>query len=138
MKKYKLPEMTPGMKASFSKEITSTMIADFARLTGDMSPLHTSREFAVKRGYEDIVAHGLLTSSFFSHISGMHLPGENSLTMGTEYHYILPVYAGDTLTYEAEVTEVNTHFEFISLKVSCTNQDGQQVIRGKMRVGVKE
>ncbi len=138
MKNFKIGELSVGMQASFSKIITASMISDFASLTGDTNPLHTSRDFAVARGYKDIVAHGLLTSGFFSTLAGMHLPGENSLTMGSEFHFTQPVYAGDNLTFEAEVTEVNTEFKFINLKLDCTNQDGQKVIRGKMRVGVKE
>lgn len=138
MKKLKLTDLSQGMQASISKNITSGMIVDFANLTGDHNPLHTSKEFATSRGYKDIVAHGCLTSSFFSALGGMHLPGENSLTMGSEFHFILPVYGGDTLKYEAEVIEVNTEFKFIILKLDCTNQDDQKVIRGKMRVAVTE
>lgn len=126
------------MKATLEKVITLEMIEAFAATSGDMSPIHTSSDYAQKHGYKTLIAHGHLTSSFFPTITGMQLPGGTSLSMKAEFSYTLPVYPGDRLTYEAEVTEVNTEFKFINLKLDCTNQDGQKVIRGKMRVGVKE
>ncbi len=138
MKKLKISEIQKGDKASFSRSITAEMIQAFATLTGDQNPLHTSPEFAQKKGFRDVVAHGLLTSSFFSTLAGMHLPGENSLIMNTTFNFVLPVYGGDLLTFHSEVIEVNAGFEFINLNLECTNQNGLQVIRGTMRVGVKE
>lgn len=138
MKNLKLADIRIGMKSSLEKTITREMIEAFAQTSGDVSPIHTSLEYAQKQGHKDILAHGHLTSSFFPTITGMQLPGGTSLSMNAEFNYTLPVYPGDRLTYEAEVIEVNSEFKFINLKLDCTNQDGQKVIRGKMRVGVKE
>ncbi|MES2528858.1 MAG: MaoC/PaaZ C-terminal domain-containing protein [Bdellovibrionota bacterium] len=126
MNNYQMKDMKPGMSAKITKTITKEMMTEFGKMTGDLNPFHEQ------------VAHGLLTSSIFSAIAGMHLPGKNALLMSTEFQFVLPVIPGDELNYEAEITSVNSDFKFIDLKLDCTNQNGLQVIRGKMRVGVKE
>lgn len=124
------------MKASFSKTITREMVKNFAELTGDHNLLHESAEYARKHGHKDVVCHGLLVSGFYSAMAGMHLPGEGALLMSSEFSFVAPVYPEDTLEYSAEVSTVNDEFKFIELKLSCTNQNGTNVLRGKMRVGL--
>lgn len=129
-------KFTTGQKASFKKTMTKEMVRDFAELTGDHNALHESPDTAKKRGHKDIVCHGLLVSGFYSAMAGMHLPGENSILMSTEFQYVLPVYPGDTLEYGAEVISVNEDFRFLDLQLNCANQEGKTVLRGKMRVGL--
>lgn len=126
-----------GDKASFKRTITQQMVDDFARLTGDENTLHTSKDYAKSLGHKDLVAHGLLTAAFFSAMSGTHLPGDKSMCLSVEFQFPNPVYPGDELEYTAEVVKVSDEYQVVDLDVSCRNQEGTKVLRGKMRVHTK-
>ena len=135
MKHYTFEEMTVGMEEQFEADITEEMMEAFYRITGDENPLHRNAEFAIQKGYEKRVAYGLLTSSFFSTLAGVYLPGERSLIHRVESEFCHPVYLGDHLTINGKISERNEVFQTITIKVTIRNQDGVKVCRGKMRVG---
>ena len=82
------------------------------------------------------MAFGMLTASFLSTLAGVYLPGKNSLIHEVEVKFAKPVYPGDTLKVTGNVSEKNDTFRLFWMKVTITNQKGEKVLRGKMRVGV--
>jgi len=133
---YRYEEIQPGMEEHFETVLTEKMLEQFLAITGDCNPLHNDSVFAKDKGHPDKVAFGMLTASFLSTLAGVYLPVKNSLIHEVEVKFAKPVYAGDVLKISGTVTEKNDTFEVFWMKVVITNQRGEKVLRGKMRVGV--
>ena len=138
MNRYTFSDMKVGMKESFEKTVTAEMEDAFRMISGDENPLHKDDDFAreVSNGkYDRHVSFGMLTASLYSTMAGMYLPGENSLIHSfDEISFMKPVFVGDMLTVEGEVTEIDEAFKMIRLKVVIKNQDGKSVSKAKMKV----
>ena len=135
MNNYKFEELSEGHEECFQITVTDNMMERFFEITGDANPLHRDASFARGRGYEDRVVYGMLTSSFFSTLAGMYLPGERSLIHRVETEFPKPVYIGDCITVTGKIQEINRIFKTIIVKVTITNQKNEKVCRGKMRIG---
>lgn len=138
MNDYRLGDLQPGVKASFDAMITSTMLDEFARLSGDTNPLHADADFAQARGYPGRVVFGMLTASFYSTLAGVHLPGRHALLQGVDASFVAPVFAGDRLTVNGEVAAVHKALGQIEIRAHITNQHGVKVSRAKIRVGFSD
>lgn len=138
MNHYSFAEMEIGMEASFRTEITKEKMDAFRSITQDENPLHTDEAFAREKGFPSCVAYGMLTASFLSTLAGVYLPGENSLIHSVETKFVKPVFPGDVLSVQGKIKEKNELFSVITLQITITNQKGEKVLRGSMRIGVLE
>ena len=138
MNSYSYDEIEVGQKEGFSVTVTEEALTGFRAITGDVNPLHNDEDFAVKKGYKGKVGYGMLTASYLSTLAGVYLPGEKSLIQGVELKFSQPVYVGDTLDIQGEVTEKNDTFKVIRIKVAVKNQDNKKVLKGSMQIGVME
>lgn len=127
-------EIQIGDRAEVSKEITSDDILDFARLTGDVNPVHIDDEYARKSFFKERIAHGMLTASLISTVLGTQLPGKNTIYLSQNLKFKRPVKIGDVITACAEVIEKNDDKKIIKLKTNLLNQDGKEVVEGEALV----
>jgi len=130
-------EIEIGNKVQIKKLISSDMIRAFAEMTGDHHPLHTDANYAKDNGFDNIIAHGLLISSLCSTIVGMHLPGEESLMLESNFKYLRPVYAENEIHIEAEVTNKDSRFSTIELKLIVVDSNKKKLVKGKFLVKVR-
>ncbi len=135
MNNYSYEELMTGHKESFSVRITDDMMDSFRNLSGDFNPLHRDAETAARAGHPKPVVFGMLTASFLSTLAGVYLPGEKSLIQEVEIKFMKSVYPGDTLEITGEVAEKHDAVRVITLKVSIRRQNGEKVLRGRMRIG---
>jgi 3-hydroxybutyryl-CoA dehydratase len=129
-------EIEVGRKARLDVRLTPELVDAFARLTGDLNPLHVSGDFARARGFPDRLAHGLLSAAFFSTICGMLLPGRDCLLQTVKFDFRKPVPAGTELTLEATVVQKIEAVRAIVLEVSARDAAGQVVLSGKIQAGI--
>jgi acyl dehydratase len=61
----------------------------------------------------------------------MDLPGPGSVFLHQEWDYPAPVFVGDTVTAEVEVTEVRTDKPITRLRCVARRDDGTEVLRGE-------
>ncbi|HBI03764.1 MAG TPA: 3-hydroxybutyryl-CoA dehydratase [Paenibacillaceae bacterium] len=127
-------EIQIGDRAEVSKEITSDDILDFARLTGDVNPVHIDDEYARKTFFKERIAHGMLTASLISTVLGTQLPGKNTIYLSQNLKFKRPVKIGDVITACAEVIEKNDDKKILKLKTNLLNQDGKEVVEGEALV----
>ena len=111
MNSYKFNELTVGLSETFEVEITEKMMDKFIDITGDVSPIHVSREYAAGHGFKTRVCHGMLFGSMFSTMAGVYLPGEHCLLHSVETKFSNPVYPGDKLTVTAKISEINENIK---------------------------
>ena len=126
-----MPEFQPGQKAKVTKTISEADVYAFAGITGDFNPLHVDAEFGRRSRFGERIAHGMLTAGLISAVLGMKLPGPGGIFLGQTLKFLKPVRFGDTITTEAEVISYRSEKRILTLKTTCTNQRGEQVIEGE-------
>lgn len=129
-----IAELKIGDKASFEKTITETDVCLFAGVTGDMNPIHINDEAGKASMFKRRIAHGVLTAGLISTVLGTQLPGTGTLYLGQNLKFKAPVYIGDTVKAEVEVSEIRTEKNIVILKTICTKSTGEVVIEGEATV----
>lgn len=136
MNHYVYEQLSVGQKEGFSVVVTEDMMDRFREITGDINPLHSENDFAISHNYRQRVVYGMLTASFLSTLAGVYLPGELSLIQSVETKFLKPVFVGDIIFISGVVAELNDSVRQIVLKVVMTNQAGEKVLKGTMKIGV--
>jgi acyl dehydratase len=136
MNKFTYEELYVGQTAQFMREITAEMMTSFCEISGDVNPLHTKEDFAKRKGYSGRVVYGMLTSSLYSCLGGVYIPGENCLLQSVYADFLSPVFIGDTLTVTGKITEKNDSVRQVIIKAVIRNQAGKKVSRAKIEAGV--
>ena len=127
--------MTPG------RTITESDIVAFAGLSGDFNLIHTDAVYSATTPFGQRVAHGLLVLSIAS-----GLGNRTGLLEGTvmafreinEWKFVKPVFIGDTIHVELEVTETKAMPRIgggaVVLKLDVHNQKDEVVMKGTWTV----
>ena len=126
-----IDEIEVGRKASFSKTCTDEDIKLFAKVSGDVNPVHLDAEYAKETMFEKRIAHGMYTAALVSTVLGVKLPGPGTIYLGQEIKFKAPVFIGDTITAELEVETVRKDKAIVTLLFVCKNQDDKVVATGK-------
>lgn len=134
MNEYSYEQIAVGHRESFEVTVTEEMMAQFKQVTGDVNPLHTDADYARTRQYTDRVVYGMLTSSFYSTLAGVYLPGKYSLIHSVESKFLRPVYVGDGLTVSGTVKEKEDAYRMLILTLLIVNDKGEKVCKGTMQV----
>lgn len=134
MKGMTIDQLSIGTTGSFTKTVTETDVYLFAGISGDLNPAHINEEYAKDTAFKGRIAHGILGVSFISTVLGMYMPGPGTIYMKQEVKFLAPVRIGDTITAKAEVIEMNREKNRVTLKTTCTNQNGVVVIDGEALV----
>ena len=124
-------EIQIGEKASLTKIISHEDVVNFAKLSGDINPIHLDDEFASKSLFKKRIAHGILTSSLISAVIGTKLPGINTLYLGQTLNFLAPAFIGDKLTAIVEVVSKRDDKRIIKLKTTVINQENVEIITGE-------
>jgi len=133
---YSFEDIVLGMEESFQVKVTQDKHDAFTKLSGDINPMHTDAEFALRAGYKECLVYGMCTASFYSTLVGVYMPGENCLFHECSVQWPKPVYMGDELTVYGKVSEIDVRSRRITIKAWIRNQDGEKVSRAKLIVGV--
>lgn len=129
-----IAELKIGDKDSFEKTITETDVCLFAGISGDMNQIHINDEAGKASMFKQRIAHGVLTAGLISTVLGTKLPGAGTLYLGQNLKFKAPVYIGDTVKAEVEVSEMKTEKNIVILKTTCTKSSGEVVIEGEATV----
>lgn len=100
----------------------------YAGASGDFNPIHTIDEEAEKAGLPGIIAHGMWTMGNLSKLFTPYY--ETGFIQDYSIRFKGMVFLNDMITLKAIVQEVNE--ENIDFKVLAVNQDGKEVIKGKV------
>ena len=119
-----------GARAIWTRTFTADDVEAFARISGDRNPLHFDEAFAGRTKVGRLVVQGGLTTGLFNALVAMELPGPGSVFLHQEWDYPAPVFIGDTVTAEAEVTEARADKPITSLRCIVRREDGTEVLRG--------
>jgi len=135
MNEYRFEDIQIGMKAQFDASFTSEHMRNFAELSGDHNPLHVDSEYAAGCGFPSPVAFGLMTSSLYSRLAGMYLPGKYALLQGIDIDFNHPCFPGDLLRVEGEVSFINEAYRRFEMRAKVRRNDGKLVSKSIIKVG---
>jgi len=118
-----------GYRTTHTGTITEEGIELFAKISGDYNPLHVSEEYARKTMFGGRIAHGVMVVSFLS--AAMAKFPAVTVLLSHSSKFKKPAKIGDTVTAVAEVTAVRQASGILTLKNTCTNQDGETLVEGE-------
>lgn len=136
--KFCFDDLYLGQSAELRIEISKEDILQFADFTGDYHPLHTLSSYAIESGFDDIMAHGLLLSSYTSRLIGMQLPGENALVVSQSFQYLQPVFPDSQLIIKGTVKKIIQDFRQIQVLVDIVKEEDRIVAKGKFTVKLRK
>jgi 3-hydroxybutyryl-CoA dehydratase len=124
-----------GDKATLTKSVSSDDVIAFAAVTGDNQRLHLDDAFAATTRFGKRIAHGMLSAGYISAVLGTKLAPDNLVVYLTQQmRFRRPVFIGDTITAEAEVTAIDPDKRVVTIRTDCTNQSGETVTTGEATV----
>lgn len=129
-------EIRVGQKFTSSRvTVTETHIVLFAGLTGDFNPLHMDAQFMEASPYGKRIAHGMLGHSLSTGLRSGIDDWNIQAFLETQRKFVAPIFAGDTLHYDAEVEEVRESRSrpgggIVRIKMELVNQRGEALQSG--------
>ena len=138
LSKYTFDEIEIGLTKQFQITITESMVDNFAKLTGDFSPIHMDEDYASTTTFQKRVVHGMLLASFLSKIDGMYLPGKHALYFSQSLDFRHPCFLGDTITISSVVIDKSSSTKILKIESKITNLDGKILLSGIGRVIVRD
>jgi 3-hydroxybutyryl-CoA dehydratase len=118
-----------GEKVAFTRTLTEADVALFIGTTWDVNPLHTDEIYCSATPFRHRIVPGLLTASLLTHLGGLWA----FLATEMEFKFLAPVYVGDSLTAEGEVSQVDAENGSVLLVCRCINQAGKEVLLANIR-----
>ena len=138
LSEYTFDEIEIGLTKQFQVTVTESMMDDFAKLTGDFSPIHMDKDYASTTTFEKRVVDGMLLASFLSKIVGMYLPGKHALYFSQSLDFRQPCFIGDTITVSSIVIDKSPSTKILKIESKITNQEGIILLSGIGRVIVRD
>ena len=136
MNEFKFCDISVGLKWAFTKKLEQADINQFIIISSDNNPLHTDEIYAREKKFDDIVIHGLLTTSLYSALVGVYLPGKYSLLHEINITFKNPAYCHDIFHIEGEIIYINYAYKQVEIKAFIKNQNGNKISNAKIKVGM--
>jgi 3-hydroxybutyryl-CoA dehydratase len=131
-------EFEVGMEVETrGRTITETDIVNFAGVSGDFNPMHTDAAYAAKTQFGQRVAHGMLGLAIASGLAYQmrFLEGTVLAFTGIEWKFRAPIFIGDTIRVQAQVTKLREMKAagggFVTFDVKVVNQDNTLTQKGE-------
>tara|TARA_B110000014_G_C20096180_1_gene574587 strand:- start:1134 stop:1565 length:432 start_codon:yes stop_codon:yes gene_type:complete len=130
-------EIEIGQTKNFQVVITESLVNDFAKLSGDFSPIHVNSEYANSTKFKGRIVHGMLLASLLSRMVGMYLPGKHALysTQTLEFHN--PCFIGEEVTVSSTVIDKSESTKIVKIESKITNEKNEILLNGIGRIIVR-
>lgn len=122
-------EVGDNYKENFS--YTQQDVNDFAKISGDLNPLHIDKEFAENSIFGRRIIHGYLGASIFSKVFAMNFPGEGSIYLKQDLTFYKPMFADETYTANFIIIEHYKEKNRALFETKILNSQGEIVIKGE-------
>ena len=125
-------DIAVGERAQFEVAITTELVDEFAKLSGDFNPLHTDEAYARGTAFNGRIAHGMLAGALFSRCIGMHLPGMHSVYVSQSLFFRKPMRIGVKVVVSGEVRHKTESLQTLSLMMRVSdNSSGEVLVDGE-------
>jgi acyl dehydratase len=126
-----IDDIAIGLRTRLTKTVSESDVYLFAGITGDLDPNHVDEEYCRKTSLGHRVAHGALLVGYTSAASTRILQDFDRPMVSAGYdriRFLKPVYFGDTLTIDYEITSIERERERTIAKIEVKNQHDQLVM----------
>jgi len=133
------PDIRVGEQITSQIMLSLEEIATFARLSGDLNPLHYDKEYAQQTRFGGVIVSGPQLTSLMMGLIATYFSRDTAM-LGLEFtfHFRKALKAGEMVTMEWEIitAEPKTSLQgvIVSLDGKATNDQGQIVLTGKGKV----
>jgi acyl dehydratase len=126
----RIDDVPVGLRTRLSKTVSESDVYLFAGITGDLDPNHVDEEYCRKTSLGHRVAHGALIVGYTSAASTRILQDFERPMVSVGYdriRFLKPVFFGDTVTIDYEITEIDRERERTIAKIEVKNQHDELV-----------
>ncbi len=119
-----------GLRTQTRKTVSESDVYLFAGITGDFDANHVDEQYCQGTSFGHRIAHGALVVGYMSAASTAILHDFDRPMVSVGYdriRFLKPVFFGDTLTVDYEITEVQRERERTLAKIEVKNQNGELV-----------
>ncbi|WP_284035897.1 hypothetical protein [Neobacillus sp. 114] len=127
-----IDELFIGQIARLKRVFTDEDVKLCNELTRDFSPVYQVNENVWKNFYDQPIVPGLLTEGLITQVISQKLPGDACILLQKELVFYYPVHVGDEITAELEIIDINETRNWVTQRVSCYNQQGNEVVKGQV------
>ena len=127
-----------GYNKEFQVVITESLVNDFAKITGDFSPIHINEDFAKSKKFKGRVVHGMLLASFLSQMVGMYLPGKHAIYLSQSLEFHNPCFINDKITISSVITDKSEATKIIKINSEIINEKNDILLNGTGRIIVRD
>lgn len=115
---------------------TRQTLADFARASGDLNPIHTDPDFARAAGFDDVFAHGMLSMALLSRVVTGWAGLDRLISIETRFLQIVPL--GTVARFKGRTTDRFPAGEGERIRISLIAEfaDGKRFLEGSAIVAV--
>ncbi len=126
-----------------SRTQTGGIFSMFQGTSGDNDPIHYDREFCIKKGHKNMLAHGIQVLSQTAAGAGTFPTEVRESLIGLieiSGQFLKPVYLDDTLYPFLEITNLvsQTTTGIICMKATVKNQNDEIVFNGEHKYLIKK
>ena len=123
-------DLEVGMSAEKTYSIDYEDAVKFSEISGDWNPAHHDEAYAADSIFRERVAHGMFSTSQFSGLFGMALPGLGTLWIKKEVEFLRPAFFGHEYRAVVTVTEIDRETNTVTLSTDCFNEHGDKIVTG--------
>ena len=123
-----------GRTKEFQIKVTESLVNDFAKLSGDFSPIHINEDFAKSKKFKGKIVHGMLLASFLSRMVGMYLPGKHALYLSQSLEFHNPCFVNDEITVSSIVNDKSESTKIIKTDSKILNNKNEVLLNGTGRI----
>lgn len=113
-------------KFTFSQEDVDT----FARVTGDVNPIHIDAEKASQSIFKTRIMHGFLGGSIFSRVFGTIWPGNGTIYLRQNMNFLKPMYVEKEYVAQFKVIEILSKNRYL-ISTVVKNEANENTIEGE-------
>ena len=135
---YTFDQIEIGLSIEFQVTISESMVDNFAKVSGDFSPIHMDDKYAKSTSFGKRVVHGMLLASFLSRVDGMYLPGKHALYLSQSVEFRNPCFIGYTVKVFSKVIDKSKSTKILKTESKITNPQNEILLTGVGRVIVRD
>lgn len=129
-------ELYIGQTARLQRVFTENDVQQCNELTKDFNQIYQRNEDSWNDRYSQPIVPALLVEGLVTQVISNKLPGCACILVQKEMIYYHPVHAGDVITAELMIIDINHERNWVTQKVVCFNQNGTEVIKGQVVIFV--
>lgn len=127
-----LQQFYQGKTTRLSRTFTNEDVEKSKALTRDVSPIYDESEKEWKTYYSKPVIPALLTEGLITEAISAKLPGSPCVLLQKDLVFYSPVHVGQKITVELTIIDVNEERNWLTQKVTCFDDQGNEVIKGQV------